>query len=476
MVDITVEVNVLFPTIEFAIFFAIVFPISWSLRHKIWFRKLFLLVASYVFYAFWDYRFVLLLAETSIVNFLLGKTIERTPEGRKRNIIFWLGIAFNLAVLGFFKYWGFFLGNLAAILQTAGLERELPLWEIILPMGISFFTFQGISYIVDIYRKDIKATDSIIDVLLYISFFPQLVAGPIIRAKEFLPTLKIRQGDAGIPFTRSVLLIASGLFKKIVIAHYLAILLVDPVFTSPEDHATLDLILATYGYAFQIYCDFSAYSDIAIGLAALLGFHFAANFRQPYRSKSITEFWRRWHISLSSWLRDYLYIPLGGNRLGRFKTYRNLMITMLLGGLWHGAAWTFVIWGALHGAALAANKLLQEKKLSLRIPSYEKIILTFHFVCFSWIFFKAASLAEAITFLESMGNISQSSVMFTAPIITLLALGFTGQLVPENTVDYVAERLDSMPTMVVGALAGILVAIIGAIGPGTLAPFIYFQF
>ena len=466
----------LFPTVEFALFFALIFPLSWAMRDRVWGRKIVLLVSSYGFYAFWDYRFVLLLAETSVVNYLLGRYLDTMKSERARKILLAVGIAFNLCVLGFFKYWGFFLSNVTTVLQGLGLGRELPMWEIILPMGISFFTFQGISYVVDVYRREFKATKSLVDVLLYISFFPQLVAGPIIRAKDFLPALKRPQGLKGVRFTYAMILISIGLFKKMVVAHYVATLIVEPVFANPASYSSLDLVLGAYGYGVQIYCDFSAYSDIAIGLAALLGFHFSKNFDQPYRAASISDFWRRWHISLSGWLRDYLYIPLGGNRRGHLKTYRNLMITMVLGGLWHGASWTFVIWGILHGGALGVTRYLKEKGWNPRLFHYERIFLTFNFVCFAWIFFNSPSLADAFTYISGFANISKEATMLTGPVLGFLFLGMVGQFVPGDSLERLEQWFDRLPAPALGAAAAMAVVIICAVGPGALAPFIYFQF
>ena len=466
----------LFPTVEFAIFFLGVFYISWALKGHLMQRKAFLLAASYFFYSFWDFRFVLLLLEASIVNYALGLWLSKPLGERKRKLLLFSGVAFNLMVLGFFKYFGFFLTSFYDLLSLTGFEREFKIWEIILPMGISFFTFQGISYVVDIYRKEIPAKNSLLDVMLYISFFPQLVAGPIVRAKDFLPQLEKEPCEDNLRVTRAFILIGIGLFKKIIIAHYVAVKIVNPAFDAPQTMSSFDLFFGMYGYAVQIYCDFSAYSDMAIGFAALLGFHFAKNFNQPYRAKNITDFWRRWHISLSLWLRDYLYIPLGGNRQNRKKTYRNLMLTMLLGGLWHGAAFTFIFWGALHGLALAFCRYLKEKSITFKLQALASIIITFHFVCLTWVFFRADSILEAFSYLKALGNFNSPAQLVTPSNTLLLVIGLFGQFVPEDSVERVEGYLKKAPLLLQGGVLGFAIVLLSSMGPGTMAPFIYFRF
>jgi alginate O-acetyltransferase complex protein AlgI len=314
---------------------------------------------------------------------------------------------------------------------------------------------------------------------LYMSFFPQLVAGPIVRAAYFLPQLA-RPSSEPIPIAPALLLILLGLFKKVVIANYLATGLVDPVFASPADYGGPDLLFGVYGYAVQIYCDFSAYTDIAIALAALLGFRFPPNFNQPYRAERLREFWQRWHISLSNWLRDYLYIPLGGNRGGRLKTYRNLMVTMLLGGIWHGAAWKFVMWGALHGGGLAAERML-EPWLGGRpagpLARVVSVLVVFHFVCLAWIFFRAEDFTMAALYIAGFGAGWESGLTQAGPVmVALIALGLAGQFLPERLFEGTAEALGRMPVWGLGVTAGIVVAAINALGPEGVAPFIYFQF
>ncbi|NDG85183.1 MAG: MBOAT family protein, partial [Proteobacteria bacterium] len=341
----------LFPTLQFGMFFFAVFMISWGLNHLNSLKKSFLLLCSWVFYCSWDPQFLPLLIGCTLFNYGIGLGMDHLerkgplgPLSRKGVLI--AGIVLNLSTLGLFKYSGFLGSNLNTLLSGLGFTFRLPIPDLLLPLGISFFTFQGISYIVDVYSGRMKARRSPLDVMLFICFFPHLVSGPIVRASEFIPQLDAPPNPHLVDTNRALLLVFCGLFKKLVLANYLAIDLVDPVFEAPLKHGGLDSWLAFYGYAMQIYCDFSAYSDMAIGFAALLGYRFPENFNQPYRAASLQDFWRRWHISLSSWLRDYLFIPLGGSQSGRFKTYRNLFLTMFLGGIWHGAAWTFVFWGA----------------------------------------------------------------------------------------------------------------------------------
>ena len=338
----------LFPTVTFAIFLTLVLGAHTVLlgRPRAW--KATMLAASYVFYAWWDWRFLTLIWLSTAVDFVAGRALMASASPTRRRLLLVLSLATNLGMLGFFKYADFFVESFVNLMADLGLAVSAQPLGIILPVGISFYTFQTMSYSIDIYRGRLEPTESLLDFALFVGFFPQLVAGPIVRARDFLAQLAT-DDRTPIDTGRSLRLILGGLFKKIVIADVLATELVDGVFANPGGATGLETLLAIYGYALQIYGDFSGYSDIAIGIALLLGFRFGDNFDQPYRAASLQEFWRRWHISLSSWLRDYLYVSLGGSRRGRLLTYRNLLITMLLGGLWHGAGWTFVVWGALHG-------------------------------------------------------------------------------------------------------------------------------
>tara|TARA_R110002110_G_scaffold168566_7_gene370107 strand:+ start:4107 stop:5558 length:1452 start_codon:yes stop_codon:yes gene_type:complete len=482
----------LFPTIEFGIFFLVVFAASWAVRGWPEIRKLVLLAASYFFYGWWDWRFLGLLFLSTLINYAAGLALARTSNVFLRKAVVGVAVTCGLAILGFFKYYGFFLTSLAGILDAAGLERDLPFMAVILPVGISFFTFQGISYVVDVYRGHVTAERVLINVMLYISFFPQLVAGPIVRAADFLPQLhrpvSLTRAHVGV----GTVLILSGLAKKMVIANYLATELVDPVFFDPSAVGALDLLLGIYGYAVQIYCDFSGYSDIAIGVAALLGYRFLENFDQPYRASSLRDFWRRWHISLSTWLRDYLYLPLGGNRLGEAKTYRNLFLTMFLGGIWHGAAWTFIFWGVFHGTMLGVERYVRGK-LDEFAPAQSDpggplaflgnaaqhvvgVVWTFHLVCFAWIFFRADSFATAGSYLAGFARWSQASQYATPFLAGLILLAMIFQFTPRRLGRWLARGVQWLPAPLLGLLLGGGIWLIWALAPEGVAPFIYFQF
>jgi len=474
----------LFPTLAFGVFFLIVYFTSWSLDRENGRRKLFLLLASWFFYAQWDWRFVGLLIASAILNWGVAALIARTRErGGKTGWLVGLGVAVNLLILGFFKYYGFFVEQAGELLAQFGWERDLPLLQIVLPVGISFFTFQGISYVVDVHRGKTPAAKSLLDVMLLMSFFPHLVAGPIVRASDLLPQFDRTPRLTRVMATHGLLLIVWGLFKKTVIASELSVNLVDPVFFDPTAFGAVDIAAAVYGYAVQIYCDFSAYSDMAIGLAALLGYSFPRNFDQPYRAASMQAFWRRWHISLSSWLRDYLYVPLGGGRRGLISSCINVFITMVLGGLWHGAALTFLAWGALHGGVQVIERLgraafkrrdgaEERKSLWLTVVG---VLVTFHIVCLGWILFRAESFDLALQMVEGLGRIGPV-VMLTPLLLTLIAGGLAMHWLPPRAVEGMAERLKAAPSLTLGLLIGAAILLVEAVRPEGVAPFIYFQF
>jgi alginate O-acetyltransferase complex protein AlgI len=469
----------LFPTSGFLLFFVAVAAAMAVLEARFTAKKAVLVAASYYFYAQWDWHFCFLLAFSTAVSYLAGRLIGalQSQTGRRLALVF--GVALQLGVLGVFKYLDFFVLSANELARLLGLQHELPFFEILLPVGISFFTFHGVSYVTDVYRGDVAVCRNPLDMALYMSFFPQLVAGPIVRAAYFLPQLA-RPSAEPIPIAPALLLILGGLFKKVVIANYLSTGLVDPVFAAPTSYGGPDLLFAVYGYAVQIYCDFSAYSDIAIALAALLGFRFPPNFNQPYRAERLREFWRRWHISLSSWLRDYLYKPLGGNRYGRLKTYRNLLVTMLLGGIWHGAGWKFVAWGALHGGGLAIERLLEPllgRRAKSPLARAVSIFLVFHFVCLAWIFFRAEDFEMARLYLSGLGAGWTDGVQQAGPfMLALIAIGMAGQFTPPALFARTAAALGRVPAWGIGATAGIVTAAINALGPAGVAPFIYFRF
>src|SRR3569833_97103 len=401
----------LFPSIEFAIFLSVVLVVSWGLAklgHEE-LRKWFLLIASLGFYAFWSWQFALLLVAVSSVAYAVGM-VTRTSDGqRQRRLAVIVGVAGALALLAYFKYYNFALLTAGSLGLWQFVGTQPPFSEVVIPIAISFFTFHAISYMVDAYAGRMVPTRNLRDVMLYISFFPHLVAGPIERAADFIPQIEQGPKQTARPYAAAMALIVGGLIKKVVFANYLSVMVADQVFIAPSQFGGGDILLAVVAYAFEIYFDFSAYTDIAIGVAALLGYRFPENFNQPYRSLSPREFWTRWHISLSTWLRDYLYIPLGGNRRGLVRTVINLMITMVLGGLWHGASLTFVIWGTLHGLALVANHLWRLLPIGdgmKRSWPYRAIclLLMIIFILATWVFFRAPDLQTVGDVFSGIGT------------------------------------------------------------------------
>ena len=469
----------LFPTLNFLLFFLIVAALMASLDRHFAQKKAMLVAASYFFYAQWDWRFCFLLAGSTVISYIAGLLIGGSADPRYRRVVLAVGVTLHLVILGVFKYLDFLVLSANQLARVLGLQHELPFFEVLLPVGISFFTFHGISYIADVYRRDVEVCRAPLDMALYMSFFPQLVAGPIVRAAYFLPQLAHPSREP-IPVAAALLLILGGMVKKVIIANYLATELVDPVFGAPDQYGGPDLLLATYAYAVQIYCDFSAYTDIAIALAALCGFRFPRNFNQPYRSLRLREFWQRWHMSLSFWLRDYLYKPLGGNRHGRLNTYRNLMITMLLGGIWHGAAWKFVMWGALHGGGLAVERMGQPwfgQRPASRFGAIVSWLVVFHFVCFAWIFFRAEDFTVAAFFIRGLGFGWGAPIQQAQPaMVALILIGMAGQFLPPGSFERVGQAVARVPYWGLGAVTGLLLAAINALGPEGIAPFIYFRF
>ncbi len=465
----------LFPTLAFGIFFLFVYFTAWSLDRENGRRKLFLLLASWFFYAQWDWRFVGLLIVSALLNWAVAAAMARKPVDRRGGLVA-LGVLVNLTILGFFKYYGFFIQEAGELLTRVGWERDLPLLQVILPVGISFFTFQGMSYVIDVHRGKTPPAKSLLDVMLLMSFFPHLVAGPIVRASDLLPQFDRTPRLTREMATHGLLLIVWGLFKKTIVASQLSTNLVDPVFFDPSAHSGIDIAAAVYGYAVQIYCDFSAYSDMAIGIAALLGYSFPRNFDQPYRANSMQSFWRRWHISLSSWLRDYLYVPLGGGRKGLISSCVNVFITMVLGGLWHGAALTFLAWGALHGAVQVIERLgraaLGNRKV---IPTAIGVLITFHIVCLGWVLFRAESFPLALQMLEGLRRMGPVSVL-TPLTLVLIVGGLAMHWLPPRAIEGMAMRLKTAPSVTLGLLIGAAILLVEAARPDGVAPFIYFQF
>jgi len=456
---------------------------AWSLRRHLRTHKTLLLIASYGFYAFWSWRLLPLLVGISMVAAAVGSAVQMVDSARARKALLGGGVALVLGALVLFKYLGFAATAALNLLELVGLRPGwVSLPEIALPVGISFFVFHAISLMVDAYRGRIPLRINALDALLYVAFFPQLVAGPILRASSFLPQLAKTPDPNAIDASRALELIASGLAKKVLLANFIAGRLVDPVFESIGTHSGSQLLLAIYGYAAQIYCDFSGYSDIAIGSALLLGYRMPENFHAPYLATSPQDFWHRWHISLSTWLRDYLFIPLGGSRRGRARTLANLAVTMVLGGLWHGAAWNFVLWGAFHGAGLIAHRVWSELKLDsltrLRAAGGWRAIswlLTFHFVCLGWVLFRAPSLDVAWEFVRALGR-WQVGPSISAAVVLAIGIGLFSQIISDKRRAAVRVRFARLPLMAQGLVFALAVLLIEAFGPQGVAPFIYFQF
>jgi alginate O-acetyltransferase complex protein AlgI len=466
----------LFPTLEFLGFFLVVFAVYWSLPRHRW-RMLWLLVSSCAFYMSWNPLLILLLFASTSVDYFVALRIGGLTAPLRRRLLLTLSVVTNLAILGYFKYTVFGLATGQSVLNAFGVALPLPVLKIILPLGISFYTFEAISYVVDVYRGKIRPIRAPLDYALYILFFPHLVAGPIVRSGDFLPQLQRRKRFSWPRLQVGIQLILLGLLKKAVIADHVAAL-IDPVFGNPGAYATQALWLATLGYAVQIYCDFSGYSDMAIGLAHTLGFKLATNFNLPYLAVNIADFWRRWHISLSSWLRDYLYVPLGGNRHGRWATYRNLMLTMLLGGFWHGASWNFVLWGGYHGSLLALQRAWTAPRwLSGAWTRALALPATFLAVCVGWVFFRAQTLADARTVL--CGLIRPTAGLVLGPdkcalIGACLLATFLGHLFGAGVDLRKVER--RLPAPVAGAVLGLGVILFFFLLPPSGTGFIYFQF
>jgi alginate O-acetyltransferase complex protein AlgI len=476
----------LFPTTDFAIFFMVVFVLNWLLAPFPTRWKLFIIVASYVFYAWWDPRFVILLAVSTLTTIAGGILVHRAPSLRRRRGWLAATVVAELGLLGWFKYYGFLALNVDNALHRLGIHASAPLLAVTLPVGISFFTFMGLSYVIDIFRQKLEPYPPI-DVAVFVCFFPHLVAGPIVRGSELLPQIRRsqRRNPRQIDFPRAAYLIFAGLFKKVVISSYVSSAIVDPVFGNPGLHSAPEALVATWGYAVQIYCDFSGYTDIAIGCALLLGFRFPENFNAPYIARSLQDFWRRWHMTLSFWLRDYVYIPLGGSQGSDSAMYRNIMVTMLLGGLWHGAGWTFIAWGALHGIGQCTGHFRRKRRVAKGLPALREGRLavawqrfaTFQFVCLGWVFFRATSFPNAFAMLSRMvTGWSQSSPLVTVPVLLAIVFGIAVQYVPRDLSYRVQDLFGRLGPILQGTtLAGALL-VITTMGPPGVAPFIYFRF
>jgi alginate O-acetyltransferase complex protein AlgI len=464
----------LFNSAIYAAFLALVFLLNWGTIRVPALRQALLLAASYAFYANWDPRFLGLILFSTVLDLTVGHALGRVQDRRLRRL--WLGVSLvgNLGVLAFFKYFDFFAEQAAALLGAVGLAADPLTLELLLPVGISFYTFQTLSYTIDVYRGELEPERSPLRFALFVAFFPQLVAGPIVRARDFLPQLRVTPSLPPAVLRSGLVLIFWGLTKKVLLADVLGAELVDPAWEDPSAYGGLASALAIVGYAFQIYGDFSGYSDVAIGSARLLGFDLGTNFRAPYRATSPQDLWRRWHISLSSWLRDYLYIPLGGNRSGPTRTQVNLALTMLLGGLWHGASWMYVLWGGYHGLLLAVDRKLPAPKDPGAIESWLRRAVTFALVCLGWVFFRSATPDEAQAVLRSLAA-PRGDARVGWLVAAVLAMGVAVHLPPRAFKRRVSDAVAGLPSFVQGVLLALLVGLF--LNAAALrVPFIYFQF
>jgi alginate O-acetyltransferase complex protein AlgI len=473
----------LFCSLQYLAFFAVVFFVYWSLpwkRARVWL----LLAASFYFYASWNHWLAGLIAVSTAGDYLIARALDASCSRLWRRLLLLASLTANLGLLAYFKYANFFLHSLEEVLRAAGLTTSLPVLRVLLPIGISFYTFEAINYIVDVYRRRIPAERSLAHFMLFITFFPHLVAGPIVRARDFLPQIARRKRWSWARLQLGGQYILMGLSKKLVIADHLA-LFADPVFANPQQYGSFAVWLATLAYAFQIYGDFSGYSDMALGSAHMLGYKLAQNFNMPYLAANFSEFWRRWHISLSSWLRDYLFIPLGGSRGSKGLIYRNLMLTMLLGGLWHGASWTFVAWGGLHGLLLVGHRLFQgycqrkpelDRILQSAVGTALRMTVTFLGVASCWVFFRATTFQAALDMLGRL-VVPHGGLGPPLPGFSLWCLigvvAFCHLAARTNWWPQIARRLPA-PALGLGYAAVLNLILI--LAPGMSKTFIYFQF
>jgi D-alanyl-lipoteichoic acid acyltransferase DltB (MBOAT superfamily) len=484
------EADVVFNSLTFFIFFGIVVCLYYGLSHRLQNRML--LLASYVFYGCWDWRFLSLILISTVTDYLCGIQIYNQPSSLGKRKYLYVSLIINLALLGFFKYWNFFAESFVGLLLKLGINGDLRTFSILLPIGISFYTFKTMSYAIDIYRGEFEPTYDFFDYALFVAFFPALIAGPIDRAKNLLPQIqKQRQVNRSHIF-EGLQLIFWGLFKKVFVADNLGII-VNQIYNNPASTG-IEYIVATWAFAFQIYGDFSGYTDMARGTSMCLGIELTQNFKQPYLSINPSDFWRRWHISLSSWLRDYVYIPLGGNRKEGWKTYRNLLLTMLVCGLWHGAAWNFVIWGAYHGFLLSLHRIFRKEKKSdstrtSSLWSYmPKAIVMFQLTSLGWIFFRAQSLAQIKLIFSRIFNLSWSTSWNTTMLsqvclfsaLPMLAMAF--QTIRELRPSWFSEtsllrhfQFSYFPLPAKSAVYGVLIYLLCFYG-AKAQTFIYFQF
>jgi alginate O-acetyltransferase complex protein AlgI len=472
----------IFTQVAFFVFFAITLATFWALRRERA-RRIWLLVASYYFYGYWDYRFLGLIFACTVLDYVVGLTLARVEKQAHRRLLIATSLCMNLGLLGFFKYYNFFAGAGVELFRSLGIPVREATLEIVLPVGISFFTFQSMSYTIDVYRRVLEPRRNFLDFAAFIAFFPQLVAGPIVRAKTFLPQFDTPRVFENVDVRRALCLFLSGYFKKACIADNVAAA-IDPIFADPIAYQAGDRVLGAILYSVQIYCDFSGYTDMAIACAALFGYELTKNFDAPYFSRNLREFWQRWHISLSTWLRDYLYIPLGGNRGGVWRASRNLMLTMLLGGLWHGANWTFIVWGFLHGLGLAVHRLWTARiggpgSVLGRAPRVSNVLstaFTFAFVALCFTIFRCKDIGTARDYLLATMVLTEDVIPPALDLwVFVVLLGAVHWLVMTHR-----ERLRLLvrgaPDAAFYPALGATAAVLGYFTRLTTEAFIYFQF
>jgi alginate O-acetyltransferase complex protein AlgI len=493
----------LFNSPLYGVFLLATFAVFWLLhRHRVP-RALFLVLASYGFYFYgtwdaavgedvplapwsWSVLCLGIIFVGSTIDYGVGRALGRTRHAGARKALLLVSIVYYLGILSLFKYWNFAADSFTSLFALLGVKLHPSHVRLILPFGISFFTFETMSYTIDVYRGELPPADKYLDYLLFVCFFPHLVAGPIVRPRQMLPQLAAPPASDPDKQSRGLWLIATGLAKKIVIGDYLAQNLVGRAFGNPERYSSLELVIAVYAYAVQIYCDFSGYTDVAIGSALLFGYELPPNFDSPYIARSLQDFWRRWHISLSTWLRDYLYVPLGGSRKGPYKTYRNLLITMVLGGLWHGASYNFLIWGALHGGGLALTRMWQRARGTAggdsngrdgrSLGAVVSILLTFHFVCLAWVFFRAPTLGHAWLMLTRMARGTRDLSNVSSHAGTLIVLGLLLHALPWRWIDSIRDRFIRTPAVVQGAVLAAAAYGLHVAAAAKAEPFVYGQF
>ncbi len=482
--------GMLFPTSAFAFFFLAVFLAYWYVFRQSRQRRVFLILVSYFYYALWDWRACFLLLAVTAANYGFALWLGSVKDHLKRKLVLVLAVFVNLAVLGFFKYYNFFAGTLNSALHRAAAQGGtqpdflFPVLAVLMPIGISYYTFKALSYIFDVYLCKLPPVRSFGDVMLYVSFFPQIASGPIVHAVDFFPQIAEAASSgydvtaAPIEFDRATVLLVSGLFKKLVLANFLSTLLVDPVFADLDAYGTVDALLAAFGYSIVIYTDFSGYSDLASGFALLLGYRTPANFIRPYAASSITDFWKRWHITFSSWLREYLYFSLGGSRFGLARTLFALVFTMLLAGLWHGPSWSFLLWGALQGVALAIERAtgFGQGLSGSRLQRIGRITLTFVFTTLLWIVFRSATLHEVGQWYRALIRYQTGPLYFQPLILLLLAIGVSAHFIPEKSRELFFRWWIAVPLPLKALILASFLSFLSIVSMSGVAPFIYFQF